>query len=154
MEVERVGRIGTNLSRKLRPVMYEILNKYLEIRTAAGKLYDWDDIAIAVRKEFEEDSSARFYKHIIVDEGQDFSPEMIRSLAAAIPKVNGESRNRVASINIVDGSVTSFNTDADNEVFGLLLDGTILYVGGQFTTIGRQNRNQTTDRRASCRERV
>lgn len=86
VEVERVGRIGTNLSRNLRPVMYEILKKYLEIRTAARKWYDWDDIAIAVRKEFEEDSSARRYKHIIVDEGQDFSPEMIRSLAAAIPE--------------------------------------------------------------------
>jgi superfamily I DNA/RNA helicase len=91
VEVERIGRIGTNLSRELRPVMHEILNKYLEIRTAAGKLYDWDDIAIAVRKEFEEDSSARFYKHIIIDEGQDFSPEMIRSLAAAIPEAGSLS---------------------------------------------------------------
>ena len=102
VEVERVGRIGTNLSRKLRPVMYEILNKYLEIRTAAGKLFDWDDIAIAVRKEFEEDSSARFYKHIIVDEGQDFSPEMIRSLAAAIPE---------------DGSLSFFG-DVAQQIYG------------------------------------
>lgn len=85
VKVERVGRIGTNLSRKLRPVMYEILEKYVEIRTGNGKRYDWDDIALYVRQEFEQDNSARLYKHIIIDEGQDFSPEMIRSLVAAIP---------------------------------------------------------------------
>jgi superfamily I DNA/RNA helicase len=102
VEMERVGRIGTNLSRKLRPVMYEILEKYLEIRTVSGKLYDWDDIAISVRKEFEEDSSCRLYKHIIIDEGQDFSPEMIRSLAAAIPE---------------DGSLSFFG-DVAQQIYG------------------------------------
>ncbi|KTB49142.1 UvrD-like helicase C-terminal domain/UvrD/REP helicase N-terminal domain [Dehalogenimonas alkenigignens] len=102
VEVERVGRIDTNLSRKLRPVMYKILETYVEIRTANGKLYDWDDIAISVRKEFEEDSSPRLYKHIIVDEGQDFSPEMIRSLAAAIPE---------------DGSISFFG-DVAQQIYG------------------------------------
>ena len=102
MKVERVGRIGTNLSRKLRSLMYEVRNKYIEIRTAAGKWYDWDDIAIAVRKEFEEDSSDRFYKHIIVDEGQDFSPEMLRSLTAAIPE---------------DGSLSFFG-DVAQQIYG------------------------------------
>lgn len=102
VEVERVGRIGTNLSRKLRPVMYEILEKYVEIRTGNEKMYDWDDIAIFVRREFEEDTSPRFYKHIIVDEGQDFSPEMIRSLAAAIPE---------------DGSLSFFG-DVAQQIYG------------------------------------
>lgn len=102
VEAERIGRVGTNLSRKLRPIMYKILEKYIEIRTAAGKSYDWDDIAIAVRKEFEEDYSARFYKHIIVDEGQDFSPEMIRSLTVAIPE---------------DGSLSFFG-DVAQQIYG------------------------------------
>ncbi len=102
VEVERVGRFGTNLSRKLRPVMYEILEKYVEIRTSNGKMYDWDDVAIYVRKEFEEDASPRLYKHIIVDEGQDFSPEMIRSLAAAIPE---------------DGSLSFFG-DVAQQIYG------------------------------------
>jgi superfamily I DNA/RNA helicase len=102
VEVERVGRFGTNLSRKLRPVMYEILEKYVEIRTGHGKMYDWDDIAISVRKEFEEDTSPRRYKHIIVDEGQDFSPEMIRSLVAAIPE---------------DGSLSFFG-DVAQQIYG------------------------------------
>lgn len=102
VEVERVGRIDTKLSCTLRPVMYKILEKYVELRTANGKLYDWDDIAISVRKEFEKDFSPRFYKHIIVDEGQDFSPEMIRSLAAAIPE---------------DGSLSFFG-DVAQQIYG------------------------------------
>ncbi|WP_155322436.1 UvrD-helicase domain-containing protein [Desulfosarcina ovata] len=100
--MERIGRFGTNLSRKLRPAMYEILEKYVEIRTNSGKMYDWDDIAMYVRNEFEEDTSPRLYKHIIVDGGQDFSPEMIRSLVAAIPK---------------DGSLSFFG-DVAQQIYG------------------------------------
>lgn len=102
VETERVGRTSTNLSRKLRPVMYKILEKYVEIRTRHGKKYDWDDVAISVRKEFEGDTSLRRYKHIIIDEGQDFSPEMIRSLAAAIP---------------ADGSLSFFG-DVAQQIYG------------------------------------
>ncbi|MDL2274622.1 AAA family ATPase [Desulfosarcina sp. OttesenSCG-928-G10] len=102
VRVERVGRMGTNLSRTLRPVMYAILKKYVEIRAANGKLYDWDDIAFHARKAFETDCSPRLYKHIIIDEGQDFSPEMIRSLAAAIPE---------------DGSLSFFG-DVAQQIYG------------------------------------
>ena len=102
VKVERVGRIGTNLARKLRPVMYEILEKYVEIRTENGKRYDWDDVASYVRQEFEQDNSNRLYKHIIIDEGQDFSPEMIRSLVAAIPE---------------DGSLSFFG-DVAQQIYG------------------------------------
>jgi len=101
-KVERVGRIGTNLSRKLRPVMFEILSKYVELRNNGGNMYDWDDIALHVRKEFEAEASARHYKHIIVDEGQDFSPEMLRSLVAAIPE---------------DGSLSFFG-DVAQQIYG------------------------------------
>jgi len=100
--VERTGRTGTNLSRKLRPVMYEILVKYLELRNAGGNLYDWDDISFHTRKEFEADVSERRYRHIIVDEGQDFSPEMLRSLVAAVPD---------------NGSLTFFG-DVAQEIYG------------------------------------
>jgi len=102
VQIERIGRIGTNLSRKLRPVMYKILEKYIELRNQTGKMYDWDDIALHVRKEFEADASTRLYKHIIVDEGQDFSPEMIRSLATAIPE---------------DGSLSFFG-DVAQQIYG------------------------------------
>ena len=100
--VERTGRTGTNLSRKLRPVMFEILAKYLELRINGGNLYDWDDIALYARKEFEIDTSEKFYRHIIVDEGQDFSPEMLRSLVAAIPD---------------EGSLTFFG-DVAQQIYG------------------------------------
>jgi len=100
--VERIGRVGTNLARKLRAVMYEILLEYLRLRQERGKLYDWDDIAYHVRQEMLNDSNERHYRHIIIDEGQDFSPEMIRSLTGAVPD---------------DGSVTFFG-DVAQQIYG------------------------------------
>jgi superfamily I DNA/RNA helicase len=100
--VKRIGRVGTNLARKLRGVMFEILKEYLDLRKQQGKLYDWDDIAYHVRQELLQDDSERRYRHIIIDEGQDFSPEMIRSLACAIPD---------------DGSLTFFG-DVAQQIYG------------------------------------
>jgi superfamily I DNA/RNA helicase len=100
--VERVGRVGTNLARKLRSVMFEILKEYLELRSQSGKMYDWDDIAYHVHQEYLQDDRPRRYRHIIIDEGQDFSPEMIRSLASAIPE---------------DGSLTFFG-DVAQQIYG------------------------------------
>jgi len=99
---ERVGRVGTTLARKLRGVMFEILNEYLELRSQSGKMYDWDDIAYHVHQEYLQDDRPRRYRHIIIDEGQDFSPEMIRSLASAIPE---------------DGSLTFFG-DVAQQIYG------------------------------------
>ena len=65
--------------------MFEILNEYLELRLQSGKRYDWDDIAYHAHQELRQDDGPRRYRHIIIDEGQDFSPEMIRSLVSAIP---------------------------------------------------------------------
>ena len=102
VSIERKGRVGTNLARNLRSVMYEILQEYLRLRTQQGKLYDWDDIAFHVRQELLLDDSKRLYRHIIIDEGQDFSPEMIRSLAVAIPE---------------DGTLTFFG-DVAQQIYG------------------------------------
>ncbi len=102
INAKRVGRIGTRITKKSRPVMFQILQEYLKLRRETGRLYDWDDIALYVRRELENDTSQRFYTHIIVDEGQDFSPEMIRSLAAAIPK---------------DGSLSFFG-DVAQQIYG------------------------------------
>ncbi len=99
---ERVGRVGTNLARRLRSIMYEILKEYLALRSQNGKQYDWDDIAYYVRKEYLQDDRARLYRHIIIDEGQDFSPEMIRSLVSAVPE---------------DGSLTFFG-DIAQQIYG------------------------------------
>ncbi|MCY3999348.1 MAG: AAA family ATPase [Bacteroidetes bacterium] len=101
-KVKRVGRMGTKLQRNLRGVMFEILTEYLKLRSQRGKLYDWDDIAYYVHQEYLQDNRQRRYRHIIIDEGQDFSPEMIRSLVSAIPD---------------DGSLTFFG-DVAQQIYG------------------------------------
>lgn len=98
---DRFGR-GPGFRRELRPALLEVRDEYLRLRAAAGRQYDWDDIAGAVLDEFEADDSKRMYKHIVIDEGQDFSPQMLRSLAAAIP---------------ADGSLTFFG-DMAQQIYG------------------------------------
>lgn len=83
-------------------VIYEIYNCYHMIRKAEGKNYDWDDIATAAKCELDKDTTTRRYKHIVIDEGQDFSPEMIRSLVKAVPN---------------KGSVTLF-ADMAQQIYG------------------------------------
>ena len=82
--------------------MFDLYRRYLCQREAAGKSYDWDDIASAVLKELRADDGERRYRHVVIDEGQDFSPEMLRSLAAAIPQ---------------DGSLTFFG-DTVQQIYG------------------------------------
>lgn len=82
---ERVGRSTTRIERSGRPLLFEVYKRYLEQRGFGGKLYDWSDLASTVLSELQADHGERLYRHVVVDEGQDFSPEMLRSLAAAIP---------------------------------------------------------------------
>jgi superfamily I DNA/RNA helicase len=99
---DRIGRAEARLERALRKPMWEIHESYLRHRSALGYDYDFDDLASAAIRELDVDNSLRRYKHIVVDEGQDFSPEMIRSLAKAIPR---------------DGSITSFG-DVAQQIYG------------------------------------
>lgn len=82
--------------------MFEIYERYRTLRVQEGKLYDWDDMAMAVSEALDRDRSPRRYRHVVIDEGQDFSPEMIRSLVKAVPP---------------DGSVTLF-VDAAQQIYG------------------------------------
>ena len=84
VDVERTGR-STRVRKAERANVFDLYTRYLDRRGQAGKRYDWDDLASAVRQEFGGDESERIYRHVVIDEGQDFSPEMLRSLAAAIP---------------------------------------------------------------------
>jgi superfamily I DNA/RNA helicase len=102
LQAERVGRDGVPLDRKSRLVAFGVLQDYLARRKAAHKDFDWDDMATAVCEEMDADSSSRLYKHIVIDEGQDFSPQMIRSLAKGIPQ---------------DGSLTYFG-DMAQQIYG------------------------------------
>ncbi len=100
---ERIGRAQARLARSDRPLMFDVRSAYLRRRAGEhGKLYDWDDLATAAKNELVRDDSERYYKHVVVDEGQDFSPEMLRSLAAAIP---------------ADGSMTVFG-DVAQQIYG------------------------------------
>jgi superfamily I DNA/RNA helicase len=85
IESERTGRSAVRLTRSDRPLMFEIYERYKALRSNTGYDYDWDDLAIAVADEFSVDTSERMYRHVVIDEGQDFSPVMLRSLVKAIP---------------------------------------------------------------------
>ncbi len=53
------------------------------------------------------------------------------------PSIGGAVRNFIAALNTSDGTATGWDAGAGgNSVRALLLDGTTLYVGGGFTTIG------------------
>ena len=83
-EAERIGRASANIKRENRKWIFKIYEKYKELRKTAGQKYDWDDLALHVFNELQSDDSERRYTHIIVDEGQDFSPMMIKSLVASV----------------------------------------------------------------------
>jgi superfamily I DNA/RNA helicase len=102
LEADHVGRTGSRVQPSDRPVAFSVYEIYVAKRNSSGKPYDWDDLAQTVLSEFDSDSDERYYKHVIIDEGQDFSPVMIRSLAAAIP---------------ADGSLTFFG-DMAQQIYG------------------------------------
>ena len=85
IKAERIGRSAARVVRSERAALFDLYTRYLGHRRDAVKLYDWDDLASTVVKELEVDDEDRLYRHVVIDEGQDFSPEMLRSLAAAIP---------------------------------------------------------------------
>lgn len=84
-EMERIGRADTYISRENRHWFYEVYELYQKRRYEEGYLYDWDDLAISVYNALLTDSSERRYTHVIVDEGQDFSPMMLKALIKAVP---------------------------------------------------------------------
>ena len=102
VSAERVGREDSRIMRKDRPAVWKVYQRYIDLRRLAGYDFDWDDIAKSACEEFESDSSPRMYNHIVVDEGQDFSPIMLRSLTLAIP---------------TDGSLTFFG-DMAQQIYG------------------------------------
>jgi superfamily I DNA/RNA helicase len=67
-----------------RSAVWRLRERYLEIRNDHSFAYDWSSLPREVHRSLLTDASARRYRHIVVDEAQDLSPEAIRSLAAAI----------------------------------------------------------------------
>jgi superfamily I DNA/RNA helicase len=99
---DRIGRAEARLERGLRKPMWEIYESYIRHRAKSGYDYDFDDLASAAMRELDIDNGPRRYRHIVIDEGQDLSPEMIRSLVKAIPD---------------DGSITFFG-DVAQQIYG------------------------------------
>lgn len=84
-DAERIGRASTRISRRDRKYFYQVYEAYLQLRSESGYKYDWDDLATYMDEALQQDSSPRLYTHVIIDEGQDFSPTMIRALAKCVP---------------------------------------------------------------------
>ena len=82
--VGRVGRktpLGTGAPRA---AVWAVREQYRTLRASEGLDYDWYDIATSVREAIATDTRPRMYKHVIIDEGQDLSPEAIRSLTEMV----------------------------------------------------------------------
>ena len=101
-DAERIGRRSANIKKKNRKWIFEVYKKYIELRKQAGWKYDWDDVAFYVYCALQKDKRERRYTHIIVDEGQDFSPMMIKSLIEAI----------------ADGGSFTFFGDVAQQIYG------------------------------------
>lgn len=101
-EAERIGRAAANIKRENRKWIFAVYKKYIELREAVGRKYDWDDLAFYVYNELQDDENERRYTHIIVDEGQDFSPMMIKSLVDAV----------------ADGGSFTFFGDVAQQIYG------------------------------------
>ncbi|MGY1873932.1 3'-5' exonuclease [Nocardia gipuzkoensis] len=84
LEVDRIGRMAA-LQPAQRSAMWKIREVYRRGLTDCGLLYDWPSVSPALRSALVDDSTERRYRHIVVDEAQDLSPEAIRALALAIP---------------------------------------------------------------------
>ena len=102
VDESRAGRATSRVARSDRPVLFELYRRYLDERRHMNKLYDWCDLASTVRTELSSDQEKRRYRHVVIDEGQDFSPEMLRSLTLAVPR---------------DGSLTFFG-DIAQQIYG------------------------------------
>lgn len=83
-KAERIGRASANIKRENRHWIYLVFEQYKTLRLSNGFNYDWDDLAYYTYQELKKDDTPRVYNHIIVDEGQDFSPMMIKSLVRAV----------------------------------------------------------------------
>ncbi|MEZ4851862.1 MAG: hypothetical protein R3B93_25265 [Bacteroidia bacterium] len=55
--------------------------------------------------------------------------------------IAGQSRNRLAAIDLTSGSLLSWNPDANLDVVELMVEGNLIYIGGSFSQIGGQTRN-------------
>ena len=81
----RAGRGDTRLTAEDREGVWAVRDEYLRQRSAAGYRFDLRDIASEVlRTELSPKNLP--YRHLVIDEGQDLKPQMLRALAKATPE--------------------------------------------------------------------
>jgi superfamily I DNA/RNA helicase len=101
---ERIGRGDARIARRERPIVFAVYEAYKRLRAAPplSYRYDWDDLPHAALEALGKDATPRRYRHVVVDEMQNFTPTMIRSLVALVPQ---------------NGSVTLFG-DSAQQLYG------------------------------------
>lgn len=80
LNIERSGRKSANIRLENRKYIFDVYEEYINIRSNHGYKYDWSDIAYYFNKFIKDGKVKSSYKHIIIDEAQDFSPMMIQSI--------------------------------------------------------------------------
>lgn len=83
LAAQRIGR-SEPLSPARRRAMWKIRELYQELRAEGHQRFDWWELPTAVRDALAADGHARKYRHVVVDEAQDFPPEAIRSLVDVV----------------------------------------------------------------------
>ncbi|WP_106615354.1 3'-5' exonuclease [Saccharothrix carnea] len=99
--VQRVGR-NYGLAPSDRTIVNQIRIRYRQLLAENRYEHDLSDLAGVLRRKLTESHKEPQYRHVVIDEGQDFSPEMIRSLTEIVPK---------------DGTVTFFG-DYAQQIYG------------------------------------
>lgn len=80
LNIERSGRKAANIRLENRKYVFDVYEEYISIRSNHGYKYDWSDIAYYFNKFVKQGKVKNSYKHVIIDEAQDFSPMMIQSI--------------------------------------------------------------------------
>ena len=85
---ERIGRGNARITRRERSIVFAVYEAYRRLRAAPPfrYRYDWDDIPHAAIQALANDKTPRMYRHVVVDEMQNFTPAMIRSMIAVVPQ--------------------------------------------------------------------
>ncbi len=65
------------------------------------------------------------------------------------PTIGNSTRNRIAAIDASTGNATSWDPHANDAIYALAVSGSIVYVGGDFTTLGSGDGTVTRNRIAA-----
>jgi superfamily I DNA/RNA helicase len=101
LAIERIGRMAP-LNAGSRGAIWKIREETHQLLGSVGKTYTWSMLPTAVLGALANDTAPPRYRHVVIDEAQDLSPEAIRSAAALIPP---------------DGSLTFFG-DYAQQIYG------------------------------------